>query len=140
MNYQNAFLGFLATPTSAELSAALGPLLPVWETLIAEIEKPLTNPGRNWASSGKKYGWSLRIQQKQRNIIYLSPSSGCILVTMVLGEKALAVAQQESFAEPVQTAIREAKRYPEGFAIRILVNSDECNAAIQTLMRIKANS
>ena len=37
----------------------------------------------------KKYGWSLRLKKKGRNILYLSPGKDCFMTSFVLSDKAL---------------------------------------------------
>ena len=73
----NAFLDQPAKPTGAELTAALGPSMSLWNQLVADVAREGGVNVQEWKSISKKYGWSLRLKLKQRNIVYLSPHRGC---------------------------------------------------------------
>ena len=47
----------------------------------------------------QKYGWSLRLKQKSRNIVYLGPAKGCFMVSFVLSDKALNAAKEGTPAQ-----------------------------------------
>jgi len=63
-------------------------------------------------------GWSLRLKNKDRNILYLSPCKGAFRAAFALGDKA-AAARQSDLPPSVIKIINEAKRYTEGTAVRI---------------------
>ena len=69
----------------------------------------------------KKYGWSLRLKQKSRNIVYLGPGEGCFMVSFVLSDKAFEAAKQAHLSKTVQDALANAPRYPEGNGLRLVI-------------------
>ena len=139
MEYANAFVGQAAQPTEAEVAAALGKTAPLWKSLIQSICEEVGITGQEWKGVVvKKYGWSLRLKLKDRNIVYFSPGTGCFMVSFVLSDKALSAARAQRTPKQVRDALTEAPRYPEGNGVRILVRSTACLAAIRGIAAIKA--
>jgi hypothetical protein len=85
----------------------------------------------------KKYGWSLRLKQKSRNIVYLGPGVGCFMVSFVLSDKALAAAKKTNLPNAVAAVIAAAPRYPEGNGVRLIVKRAADLRAIQRIAAIK---
>jgi hypothetical protein len=136
MKYPNAFVGHLTAPTPVEVSAALGPATCVWQNLVDWFAE-LKVVDQEWKSSGKKYGWSLRLKVKKRNIIYLSPCVGCFRVALIFADKTMAAARQSDLTEGTLKLMDEAQRYPEGTGLRLLVQSENDLVEIRKLTLIK---
>lgn len=136
MEIQNAFVGRSETPTLEELDSVLGPTAAVWHELVEWMETHGA-PEEEWKSSGAKYGWSLRLKQKKRNIIYLSPCKGCMRIAFILGDRAVAAARQAHLPKRVLDALEEAPRYPEGTGLRLMVRNERDLPAIEKLAQIK---
>ena len=85
----------------------------------------------------KKYGWSLRLKKKGRNIIYLSPGKDCFMASFVLSDKALGEAKHAHLPKGVQDALETAPRYPEGNGLRMLVRRARDVGAIRKIAAIK---
>ncbi len=90
----NAFAGHARRPTGKELASALGRTDSLWQELVAALKRDLKLDGEEWNTYSVKAGWSLRLQWKKRNIVYLGPRDGCFLASFVLGDKAVAAARQ----------------------------------------------
>ncbi len=82
-------------------------------------------------------GWSLRLQAKKRNIVYLGPRDGWFLASFALGDKAIAAARKSDLGAAVSLIIAESKRYPEGTAVRIEVRSESDLQTVKRLAKIK---
>jgi hypothetical protein len=67
---------------------------------------------------------------------YISPSTGCFLASLASGDKAVAAAPQSKFAPGTLKVIDEAKRYPEGTAVRIEVHGAEDIAGLKALAKM----
>ena len=115
----NAFIGKSHPPTEAGLSAALGPAKALWDQLLASLAAEYKLTVQEWNSYSPKAGWSLRLKNKDRNILYLSPCKGAFRAAFALGDKAAAAARQSDLPPSVIKIINEAKRYTEGTAVRI---------------------
>jgi len=134
---QNAFIGHSKAPTRAELSTVLGSSHALWQQLLKDLKRDLKLDKAEWHSYSTKAGWSLRLQLKKRNIVYLGPRQDCFLACFVLGNKAIATAQKSGLADNVLKIIAESRHYAEGTAVRIEVRTSEDLAAVRTLARIK---
>jgi Protein of unknown function (DUF3788) len=137
---QNAFAGQAEQPTQKAVESALGNSWVLWEQLVAELKQEQKLDGEEWNSSGLKYGWSLRLQLKKRNIVYLGPRSGSFMASFVLGDKAIAVARKSNLPTYVLKMIAEAKRYGEGTPVRIEVSKPEDLGPVKILARIKVEN
>ncbi|HEV2467928.1 MAG TPA: DUF3788 family protein [Candidatus Sulfotelmatobacter sp.] len=134
---ENPFAGQAKKPTEKAVAAVLGPSLPLWHELIEDLQRDLKIDTAEWHSAYVKYGWSLRLQLKKRNIVYLGPRTGWFLAAFALGDKAIAAARNANLTASVLKTIAEAKRYPEGTAVRIEVRTPEDAAAVKVLAKIK---
>ena len=139
MAYTNAFLGKEKQPVEREVSAALGDSKILWDELLSELKKEFQLKPE-WNSYSIKAGWALRMKKGERNIVYLSPSQGGFRVSFVLGEKAVKAALDSGLPARLVKMIREAKRYPEGRAVRIDVNNARDVVVIKKLVEIKLGS
>ncbi len=132
----NAFIAKTVQPTPVEVSSALGPATEPWKNLIDWLaEQDVAEP--EWKSSGKKYGWSLRLKHKKRNILYLSPCEGCFRVAFILGDKAVAAARQSDLAKSTLKLLDEAPRYPEGTGLRLMMETAMDLAEVRKLALLK---
>jgi hypothetical protein len=136
METVNAFIGKKTRPTEAEVAAALGSIAALWKQLVDWMAEQGAGESE-WNSSGAKYGWSLRLKQKKRNIVYLSPCEGCFRVSFALGDKAVAAARKSDLAKSTIKLLDEAPRYAEGTGVRLMVKADKDLAAIKKLALIK---
>jgi hypothetical protein len=134
---KNAFAGHEKRPTDSELSSALGNADALWKKLIADLNRDLKLDAEQWNSYSIKAGWSLRLQRKKRNIVYLSPSSGCFLASFALGDRAVAASRIAKLPPSAHKLIDAAKRCAEGTAVRIEVHDATDANIVRTLAKIK---
>ena len=137
---QNAFAGQAQQPTQKAVEEALGQSYALWKKIISDLKNELKLDGEEWNSSGHKYGWSLRLQLKKRNIVYLGPRTGSFMAAFVLGDKAVAVARKSELPAYVLDMIAEAKRYAEGTPVRIEVSKPEHVELVKILAKIKVEN
>ncbi len=121
----NAFLGKSKPPTQAEVTKALGTAQPLWQQLLALLADDLQLTQTEWGSSSPKTGWSLRLKNGDRIIVYLSPMQGSFRASFALGEKAVRTALADDLPAAAAKLIRTAKKYAEGTAVRIDVLTKE---------------
>lgn len=137
MNDTNAFLGKTAEPTKNEVASALGPAAPIWDELLHWLQDEQKLAEQEWTSYSPKYGWSLRVKRKKRNIIYMAPGEGCFRVSFIFGDKAVAAAHSGKLPKAVLKALDEAPRYPEGTGLRLVVSKEKDLDAIRALTLVK---
>ncbi len=133
----NAFAGHTKRPTELRLASVLGLADALWHGLITELKRDLALDAEEWNSSSVKAGWALRLQRKKRNIVYLGPRTGWFLASFVLGDKAITAARKSKLPPRVLKIIDQAKRYPEGAAVRIEVHEAKDADVVKTLAKIK---
>ena len=133
----NAFADKSKKPTDAELTAALGPAMALWDQLLAGLAERCSIDVQEWNSYSRKAGWSLRLQHKKRNIVYLSPCRGCFRASFALGDKAVQAARESGLPASVIRIIDQAKRYAEGTAVRIEVKAAKDIAVVEKLAVVK---
>src|SRR5512140_1203799 len=101
------------TPVDGDL-AVLGAGLFCWRQAVKAISDEFAPTAAEWVFSGKKCGWSLRLKQGKRAIVYLTPLEGCFRASFALGEKAVAAAQSAGLPQTVLDVIAASPKYPEG--------------------------
>jgi hypothetical protein len=138
MEHSNAFIGKSTIPSSAEVADALGPSAPFWSELIDEVAADVGPVIHEWkAVYVNKYGWSLRLRQKGRNLIHLLPCRNCFRVAFVLGERAVRAAREAHLPKAVAQALATAPHYPEGTGLCLTVSRASDLPAIRKLVKIK---
>jgi len=135
----NEFAGSATQPSDGDLSSALGNQRALWDELLEKL-RALGIDGREWSSYSRKSGWALKVIRKQRVIVYLNPMHGGFRASFALGDRAVEQALSGKFPEKVLTIIREARRYAEGTAVRLEVNSHTDVATVVKLAMIKVEN
>jgi hypothetical protein len=124
-------------PGPADLTEVLGRSAAQWDALrerIADAYPPLEEA---WGFAGAKWGWSLRLKQKKRTVLYMTPCSKHFLVGFVLGEKAVAAARESGLPESVMAQIEATRKYAEGRGIRLEVRYAKDLEAVIRLASVK---
>jgi hypothetical protein len=132
----NAFIGNPKKPTAAELSAELGDKQALWDDLSQGLAD-MGADGHEWSSYSRKAGWSLKVLQKQRVIVYLSPLHNGMRASFALGDRAMEVVRRTKFPAKIVKIVEEARRYAEGTAVRVEVTSRSDVATVLKLATIK---
>lgn len=135
----NAFIGKPKKPNESELAAELGASKALWDNLVIQLAQDHGIDVQEWKSYSLKAGWTLRLNRKKRAIVYLSPLRGCFRASFALGDKAIAAAKTRKLPASVMKTITEAKRYPEGTAVRIEVKkaSDVSNVCKLAALKLE---
>ena len=125
-------------PTPDELETMLGPAARLWKELVADVRRRGGSIDETWGFSGAKHGWSMRLVRDTRNLLYLTPQAGALLLGAALGDKAIESADAAGLvsARTIEVA-RAAPKYAEGRGVRLPVTSDEDLAIAKELARIK---
>lgn len=138
MDASNAFRGKADQPTNVEVAAVLGPAAPLWTRLIQDVSSDAGKVAPEWKGIYvDKYGWSFRLKQKGRNIIFMAPCNGCFQVAFTLSDKAVKAVKMAHWPRKVADALATAPRYPEGTGLRLTVNKPSDLPAIRKIAQIK---
>jgi hypothetical protein len=93
-----------------------------------------------WNYPGKKYGWSFRIKDEKRAIIYLLPRDGYFKVAFVFGDKAIKVIMDREISEDIKNKLSLSTKFAEGRGIRIDIKNDSDLSDIEQLVEVKLNN
>jgi uncharacterized protein DUF3788 len=141
MECSNAFAGKAEEPTHSEVAETLGAKVKLWDELIEWMREKEGVQDQEWKGVVvKKYGWSLRLKKKGRNIVYLSPGKECFMASFVLSDKALDEAKHAHLSKSVQDALEAAPRYPEGNGLRLRVSRASDLVAVRKIAGIKVQN
>lgn len=124
-------------PDDFMLSGALGDLFGTWMNIREYVFHVYPKATEEWNLPGQKYGWSFRIKDKKRAIIYLLPRDKFFLVAFVFGEKATKVALDSNIDSGIKTIIETARVYAEGRGFRIEVRNKAIVDDVKKLIDIK---
>lgn len=122
-------------PANDELKSALQETYNLWESIRAFVLEKNSKAREEWNCS--KHGWSLRIKDEKRVIVYLLPRQGFFKVAMVFGQKATDKILQSDIASMIQSELQAAKAYAEGRGIRIDIHNGSLLPDILQLVEIK---
>lgn len=106
-------------PAPADLQDVLAESYSLWEVLKQHVYNYKPDATEEWNYAGKSFGWSFRIRDKKRVLIYLIPCKGYFKLALVYGGKATEEALQSFVSEDLKMIIRTAKVYAEGRGFRV---------------------
>jgi len=127
-------------PKDAELATALKDSFLFWnelKKLIALRFKPLSI---EWGFTSKTTGWGMRLKNKDRTILYMTPRDGHFLASFALGEKAVKAAHEDDLPVSVLKIIDNAKKFAEGRGVRLEVRNGRDVRNVEKLAAIKMSS
>lgn len=112
-------------PTPETVMQVLAERFNDWQNIIDFVLKNHPKAEEVWNFAGKSFGWSLRIKDSKRVIVYLTPGNKLFLVSLVFGKKATEEAYESNLSPQVISIIENAKVYAEGRGFRIeIINGD----------------
>ena len=125
-------------PEREDLKKALGKNFDLWDGIIKFVFKSHKDSFEEWNYS--KLGWSCRIKDKKRAIIYLMPYDKYFMSSFVFGEKAVKDSLNSNIADEIKNTIKSSKVYAEGRGVRIEVKNKKVADDVKELIRIKLNN
>jgi hypothetical protein len=133
----NAFIGRETMPTSVEVAAELQGASLVWDQLLAAVAERHAATFHEWKSYSPKRGWALRVAQKARTIVWLSPASNAFIASVILGDRAVAAANAKQLPREVVVALATAPKYAEGTGVRLVITNAKQLPGLLELIAIK---
>jgi hypothetical protein len=127
----------LNKPRAGELRKVLGRASAHWDDLKTHIAAEYAPLDETWNFAGANWGWSLRLKQKKRTVLYMTPRKGYFSVGFVLGEKAVRAAHGSNLPDSILTAIDGAKKYAEGRGVRLEIRNKKDLKITKELTAIK---
>jgi hypothetical protein len=108
-------------PSENDLREALGDKFELWMEIRDRVFQKYPEGREEWNFPGKKYGWSYRIKDKKRAILYLLPRDNAFMVAFVFGGKAFLAIMESELSDALKSELESARVYAEGRGIRIPV-------------------
>jgi hypothetical protein len=133
----SVFMDKMLIPDENSLSEALGNTYQLWKELLDSTINANKNLVAEWNYGGAKYGWSFRVKDKKRVIVYLLPRDKYFKAAFVFGDKAIDTITQSNISQTITNELLAAKKYTEGRGIRIDVLATEILPDVQHLVAIK---
>ena len=127
----------LTPPTEASLKQALGESFAIWNELKKVLAANYPPVSFEWGFTSKSTGWGMRIKQKERVILYMTPCEGYFLASLALGDKAVKAAQESNLPNKVLKIIAGSRRYAEGTGVRLEIRSMSDVPIVEKLAAIK---
>jgi len=121
----------------ARLPAALGPAFPIWGDLTKALAAEFPPVVHQWKPTKLEFGLVCLVNQKERTLVYLIPANHQFEVSVVLGNRAAALALEGDLPSKIKKLITEARVYAEGRGIGFAVSSPEDAASVVKLVRFK---
>jgi len=126
-----------SVPTDTDLVEPLGELYDLWQSLKLYVHLKYPAAVDEWNYPGDKYGWSFRIKDKKRAILYLLPRENYFKVAFVFGQKATDTIMSSQVSKAIKAELEAARAYAEGRGISIEVKNEEIINDIKQLVDIK---
>lgn len=108
-------------PKPKQVAEVLGDSHELWRAIVEHVNETYGLVDQQWGFSGKAWGWGLRLKQKQRAILYLTPSEGFFYVGLALGQKAYDQALASKPPKRFREVLDRAPKYAEGYGVRVEV-------------------
>ena len=125
-------------PTNAMLKNEIGDEMYVfWNEIESFTFQVYQKAEPEWKYTGKNFGWSRRIKDKKRVIVYLLPREKYFKTALVYGEKAYQEVMNSPVNDSIKHELTSAKAYADGRGIRIDIRTAEDLIDIKELIRIK---
>jgi len=133
----SVFMDKSQVPSAEELKQVLGDRYELWMEIRNRVFQVYPGGVEEWNFPGKKYGWSFRIKDKKRAIIYLLPGENTFMVAFVFGSRAVEAILKSEVSGQIKSDLKSARVYAEGRGIRIPVPDHSCLKDVYLLIDLK---
>jgi hypothetical protein len=127
-------------PTDKDVKEILGSKYELWKRIHDLVYSKYPGGLSEWNYPGKKYGWSYRIKDKKRAIIYFLPRDRYFLVAFVFGDKAVKEVMDSQISEEIKNDLNNARKYAEGRGVKVEVKDESVLTDIERLIEIKIST
>ena len=125
------------SPDNDSLITALGSTAFSWQVIRDFTRAEYPSAKEEWSYPGKKCGWSFRIKDSKRTIIYLLPCDGFFKVALLFGRKATEEVFNSQLSDRIKSDLQNATVYVERRGIRIDVTDESLFMDIKKPIEIK---
>jgi hypothetical protein len=122
-----------APPSEKRLRERLSPAHVAWTKLLDSRPSLV----REWKLYSRKAGFTLRLKDGERTLLYLQPQDGDFRAVVILGEKAVKAALGGRLPSRLRDAIEGARPYVEGRSVSLTVRTPADLRDVRTLLSSK---
>ncbi|MCZ7555006.1 MAG: DUF3788 domain-containing protein [Bacteroidia bacterium] len=133
----SAFMAKDSPPSTEALKTVLADTYGLWERLRAEVLTRYPKAVEEWSFPGKTFGWSFRVKDSKRVIVYMLPREGYFKAAFNFGQRAVDEIMGSGVAPSIKEELAAARVYAEGRGIRIDVRKKRDLQDVLTLVEIK---
>ena len=87
-----------------------------------------------WMYYGPKYGWKIKFVGKGKVLLYLTPGEGEFRVGFAVRDTEREALLKSKLPAPMREELKNAKRYPEGYPVRVAVKKKNDSAPVRTVV------
>lgn len=124
-------------PEREELTACLGAAAPLWDSAIHAVREACPLVQELWNFAGPKIGWSLRLVDRTRVLVYMTPGARQFRVGLVLGSNGVDAARKSGLSDSATAVLDAAPRQTEGYGVRFQVASRQDMEPFRELLAMK---
>lgn len=133
------FLDKSLKPNNKTLEKALGPSYKLWQQVQKKINEQYDGLKPEWKYYGMKYGWTLKMMLKKKNLFFFGPCDKYFRIVFVFGDRAEKAIEESGISPDLIEEFKNAKRYAEGRGINIEVRNQKQLRDLVKLTEIKVN-
>ena len=111
---KSAFADKTITPHDHSLEKVLGSTFPCWKSIVEFTLASCAATTEEWKFTGEKSGWSFRISDNKRVLVYMMPFEQSFQLSMVFGPKAFEKIIGSDISQDIITELKHARVYAEG--------------------------
>ncbi len=137
---ENVFNDKSAKPDGKSVLKALGRAGNCWLEIRRYAEESFGPLTEEWKYYSPKYGWTMKLLSKKRNLLFFVAMDGSFRVAFVFGDKAAAAIKKSDLPKEIIDEIRNAKKYVEGTGLRLEVKDAKSAAIIKRLIQMKVEN
>lgn len=123
-----------------KLAETLGASYKYWEEIKKSLRDEYGELVEEWKYYGQKYGWSLKLLYKKRNLFFFTVYEKYFRIGFTFGDKAVSVIEKSDLPKDMIEELKNAKKYVEGRGLRIEVKKPGDVINIVKLVGIKINN
>ncbi|MBN1117441.1 MAG: DUF3788 domain-containing protein [Bacteroidales bacterium] len=124
-------------PAEKNLELVLGNSYEVLRELSEYLKTNYHEPIPEWKFYSPKYGWTLKMLLKKRNLFFLSPRENAFSITFVFGDKALNAINESDLPADIKESLNNARKYAEGRGINLIIDDNSKTEILKQLIQIK---
>lgn len=124
-------------PDKTMLTGTLGETLPLWEAILSYIIQSHGPIIEEWKFYSPKFGWTLKVLLKKRNLFFFTAYEGYFGISFVFGNKAVSEVEKSDLPVEIIDDLRNARKYAEGRGIQIIVTQQSQVEIVKKLIAIK---